>query len=175
MSGSQDDEGQNRDLWRRFADATGEPAQDGEIDRNVLAAYLDGTARPEEVEAVERAMATDASLVDAVAELRGALEGELMDVPQVVRARIKAALSADAGGERARLRSSVRRDRTAWYVGLAAAAAVLLVSFLGFQFGRYGTGADIDRTEAINYELAPKLEYADAESDLLAAFDRAGH
>ena len=173
MSGSQDDDRRDRELWRRFSDASGEPAQEGAVDPNVLAAYLDGTARPEEVEAVERAMTTDASLVDAVAELREALGGERTAVPPSARTRIEAALSAEADKVAGRLAAAVLRTKTPWYVGIVAAAAVLLISLLGFGIGRYGAADGIDETEAMSHELAPELQYSDAESSLVAALERA--
>lgn len=174
MNCSRDDEERNRDLWRRFADAAGKAAAEDDLDPNVLAAYLDGAAGPEEAEAVERAMAADASLVDAVVELREALADGRAEVPEPVRARLRAALSTEAGRARGRHATWAPPIGMPWYVGIAVAAAVLIASLLGFEMGRYGVGPGVDRTDAIRRELAPELGRPSVESGLLVAFGRAG-
>ena len=60
-------------FWRRFSNAEGRP-KEARINPNLLAAYLDGTATREDVDAVERAMAADPELIDAVKELRSLSE-----------------------------------------------------------------------------------------------------
>lgn len=171
MSGFEDGGKHDGDLWRLFSEATGRPQQRQEIDPNALAAYLDGTTRREVVEEVERAMAADPALLDAVVELRESVGVGQEEVPQEVRLRIKSALLAEAGEGESRPRPVVLRPRTPWWVA-AAAAAVLLVSILGYQLGRHSVDADADRNSALQRELYSELTYGGAEGDLLAAFER---
>jgi anti-sigma factor RsiW len=143
-----------RELWRRCLRSARGPAgaagveELAPMDANALAAYLDGTARPEEVARVEAHLASDPQLLEEVMELRGLVPVEPAAAPAALLARAKALAPvrasvatrpAAAGGL---VRPWLRRLQWA-----AAAAALVVASLGGYSFGE-GTFRDRLRADA---------------------------
>jgi len=125
------------ELWHRYRDSSRLAEEIGPIDANTLAAYLDGRASPAECEKVERAMAADPELLEDVRNLRElAAQGPEHATPALVR-RAKAALGRQRVAEGVPV---VLRPRVWWspvVLRLASAAAlVVIVSLVGYYFGR---------------------------------------
>ena len=158
---------QDAELWRRFAHASRAPQEQPDVDPNLLAAYLDGTATSDEVETVERAMASDPELVETVKELRGLKDAAPEALSEPGLARAKMALSAAA------LRAAVRARKLAWWQRVAAAAAIVATSLVGYYFGR-GT-SDVRASTDAELASAATFEWQQeqAEYDLLARLDAA--
>ena len=113
---------QNRRLWRQYvAKADSELSDPGEIDPNALAAYVDGSADPKQVELLEARMTSDPAFLDEVIQLRQMADLESIPAPAVVLSRAKALGHPHTW-----------RPRLRW---AAAAAAVLVASFLGYSMG----------------------------------------
>ena len=160
----------NAEIWRRFCEAVSPRREPAEVDPCLLAGYLDGTADPAEVEAVERAMAADPSLVEAIQELRDLREAEPAAVSESTRARIKASLSA----------ASARREGGAWgrvwWRRAIAAAAIIAMSFLGYQLGlRASETADSGNADLMS-AIAAELQWDSSRYDPLSMIgDGNGH
>ena len=123
-------------LWHRYRDSS-RHGEEGPIDANTLAAYLDGWASPAECEEVERAMAVDPELLGDVRTLRElAAQGPEDVTPALVR-RVKAALGRQrvAEGVPVVLRPSVWRSPVMRRL-VSAAALVVIVSLVGYYVGR---------------------------------------
>lgn len=146
MTPSRDKEKEAADLWRRFADAAGDAEGGPDVDANLLAAYLDGAATPDEVEAVERAMVADPDLVEAVGELRDLQDAEPADLSEAALARIKMIVSAKG------------RPRLGWLRRVAAVAALVAVSFAGYELGGYSAYAAAETDAIAVSQLAAQWE-----------------
>jgi len=159
-------------LWRWFSEARRKPEQHAEPDALLLATYLDGTATRAEVDQVERAMCGDPSLQDGVAELRELRAAGSVDVPAALISRIKMALAATDGDGSVRAGSAARYRRwLCWWERAAAAAAIVAISFLGFQLGQ-GTTRTNRKTDAeLATAIAVDLQQDGAEPDLLTLLD----
>ena len=73
MNEAMDQDNQQRRLWRQYVaqvQVRPESADFPALDPNVLAAYLDGTAEPDQVEQIEARMASDPALLEELSELR---------------------------------------------------------------------------------------------------------
>lgn len=146
MTPSRDKKKEEAGLWRRFADAAGDAEGGPDVDANLLAAYLDGTATPDEVEAVERAMAADPDLVEAVGELRDLQDAEPVELSEAALARIKMIVSAKG------------RPRLGWVRRVAAVAALVAVSFAGYELGGYSAYAAAETDAIAVSQLAAQWE-----------------
>ena len=174
MGTSANDKGRDASLWRQFADSVRRQESAVGVDASLLAAYLDGSATPDEVEMVERAMASDPARVEVVKELRELQKAEPVEVPEPVIARLKMTVSA-AAGDGGPVVGSVaeprRPRRFAWWQRVAAAAAVIAMSFVGYQLGRDASqtrsGTDADLASAMTVER----QQEETEYDLLAMLD----
>ena len=136
MMGSEDD----RQLWRRFADAQGLPPisspPHAEADELLLAAWVDGRLEGAEREAAEAMLAGDPALLDlAISAARS--KGLAAPWPKRAESRAEALIAP---------------VRPGWRLIAAAAAAVVVVALGGFEMGRTGS----------------ELLSADAETDLAA-------
>jgi hypothetical protein len=143
-----------RDLLRRLRLAE-DPAP-GEPDPGLLAAWLDGSASPEEAEIVEKALAANPGLAEGMLALRDLGEEGPEPAPAGFAAAVKKALAGVGpgaeGARPGRLQAAV--------LWLTAAAAVLVVAALAFQLGRSYTD---DRTSA---EEAQKTTEEEVLSEL---------
>ena len=122
MNGPLDSDNQDRSLWRQYASRAQNP-QAPQVDANALAAYLDGSAEPEEVELVEARMALEPAFVDEVMALRqmANLDFESTSAPPAALRRAK----------------DLTRRHIWWpqWAATAAAAAVLLACLVGYSVG----------------------------------------
>jgi hypothetical protein len=136
MIGSEND----KQLWRRFADAQGSPPTssplEGKADELLLAAWIDGRLEGAEREAVEARLAGDPALLDLAVS---AARSRNLSAPWPKRAETRAA-------------ALIVPARPSWRLVAAAAAAVVVVALGGFEMGRAGS----------------ELLSADAETDLAA-------
>lgn len=145
MNDSPDEQIEQQELWRQYrrGDApTSSPAPPP--DASVLAAYLDGQAEADQVEAVEACMADNPEFLQTVIALRNqAQAGDRGEpAPDAVLHKARALLEADAVA--GRIGSWSRR--WSW----AAAAAVLVtVCLMGYGAGRATAGGQQDLTGAV--------------------------
>ena len=120
MSGPLDSDNQDRSLWRQYA-ARAQTPQAPPVDANTLAAYLDGSAEPEDIQLVETRMASDPGFVEEVLALRQIADLE----PPLATASVLN-------------RAKALTLRHTWWTRMqwaAAAAAVLLACFAGYRVG----------------------------------------
>ena len=139
MSGALDSDNQDRTLWRQYA-ARAQNSHAPQIDTNTLAAYLDGSAEPKEVELVEARMASDPDFVDEIMTLRQIADLESTPAPPELLSRAKALPHRH-----------VWRPRMQW---VAAAAAVMLASLAGYNVG-HGTVHAHQRAQSVVSSRAP--------------------
>ena len=123
MSGPLKSDNQDRSLWAQYtARARSDSPAPPPLDPNLLAAYLDGSAEPRDVELVEARMAADPALLDEVMALRQIADLESTPAPRAVLNRAKAL---------AHRHTWLPRMRWA-----AAAAALLLACLMGYSTGQ---------------------------------------
>jgi len=126
-----DDDRRDRALWRRYRQGR-EASPVRAADADLLAAWIEGRATPQEAEAAERALAEDPDLLAVVLALR---EGPVVPepVPRAVIERAEALVPGVPSRRRARLFALLR---AAGRQAVAAAVAVLLMGPVGFHLGR---------------------------------------
>ena len=137
MSESPDKDNQQSWLWRQYlAKVRPESQKLPALDPNVLAAYLDGTAKPTDVAGVEARPVSDPGLLEELIELRGLRDLKPVAVSASVMNRAKAVpatkLAADTG------RRLAQPSTYTWWRYLqwaAVAAAVLLSALAGHSVG----------------------------------------
>ena len=123
MSGNTE---QDRQLWERLGAQAG-PSASPPLDANDLAAYLDGSADPQEIERVEARLADDPALLDELLELRRLASAGQEAAPRTLMAQAKGLLAAPAA-----------RAKRSWWGQLqwaAAAAGVVIACWGGYSFG----------------------------------------
>ncbi|MHC5039595.1 MAG: hypothetical protein ACYTHM_20015 [Planctomycetota bacterium] len=125
-----------REILKRLRFTSPEDPGGGEVDPMRLASYLDGSATPEEVEALERAMLADPALLETVQALRESLDAGPAAVPEGFADRVKRALGAGGGPPAEAMPASPRPARIPFWQLAVAAAVVFLIGFLAFQLGR---------------------------------------
>ena len=170
MNTSHNDDRQGRELWRLFAESAEVPERRADIDPNVLAAWLDGSATPQEGEAVERAMAARPDLLEAARDLRDLQAAGAVSVPETVLSRAKALSSADAGGQTSPARTAPRAKvlRLINWWSAVAAAAVLVVSAVGYHLGQDASRAQMARRVPLPAELTQALDAEASDGELVA-------
>ena len=138
MNEVMDQDNQQRRLWRQYlAQAQPKSVDPSALDSNVLAAYLDGTAKSDQVEQIESRLAWDPVLLQELIELRGLGDLESVAVSPSLLTRAKDLMAAEltrkAGPQPSEtiLYAWWRRFRWA-----AAAAAVLLACLGCYTVGR---------------------------------------
>lgn len=141
----------DRRLWQRFRQASGgcgeghEPAQQDPPDPNDLAAYLDGTADPALIDAIERQMAVDPQLLEAVIELRAIRDatgqGHDSAVPANVISTAKGLVQQTPASSRDETPTVLYR--IGWRLQWAAAAVFVLTA----GWGGYSTGLNAYTTD----------------------------
>jgi len=160
MNSSDKNDPHDIQLWKCFVKATERQENASEIDANLLAAYVDGSASSEEIESVESAMARDSAIVELIRELRKMQSSEPVMMSQAGIAAAKKALSLCLHS------SGISNKRFSLSVA-AAAAAIFLLSFAGYIFGM-GTSRIQERTDAdLASALAFEMRQEDKEFDLL--------
>lgn len=148
--------GDEEAVLRRFRFAGQGGGSGGAVDPVLLAAYVDGTASPDDREAVERAMLADPSVLDAVRDLREAVGAAPPALPAGLIPRIREALG-HAGPPAAFAFSSKRAAFSRWKMAVAA-ALVLFAGIAGYWLGQT-RGVDGTAEEAvIRTELAKEWE-----------------
>jgi anti-sigma factor RsiW len=134
-------------LWRRTTERFGAPAgtPQAEADALLLAAYLDGRLDPAELELCEARLAAEPALLELFLQ-----SDEALGATQAVSERQLARAAKLVAGEElarpslaSRLFGSRREAGGGWLRQRAASlaatvAAVVLVSALGFEIGRFG-------------------------------------
>lgn len=154
-----------RELWRRM-----EASADGAlppVDANLLAAYLDGTASPAEVEHIEGRMAADPALLEEVIELRELAGAEADVAGWALLARAKALVPAGAD-ETPPARTPTWRGVRGWWRSLqwtAAAAAVVVACWGGYSFGQTAFLTQ-RQTQAVEMRASGLLGEVTSEPDL---------
>lgn len=130
------DDRQSR-LWQQYlAKARPESQNLPVLDPNVLAAYLDGRAKPAEIVQVETHLVSDPGLLEELIELQGLSHLKPAAVSPSLLSRAKAlAPSKIAGNTRRQLSQP---STYTWWRHLqrgAVAAAILVSAFLGYNVG----------------------------------------
>ena len=128
MSDVMDQDNQQSRLWRRYL-AQAKPASTdlSALDLNLLAAYLEGSAKPEQIEQIESRLALDPALLQELIDLRQLGDLKPAKVPPSLLERGKALPQSP----KLILHSFWRLTRRA-----AVAAAVLLACLGGYSVGR---------------------------------------
>lgn len=162
MTDSREQDRLDRDLWQRFSAQTPRAASREELDPNLLAAFLDGTASAEEVEQTERAMLSDRGLVETVGELRQLLSPEPDQVPETARSRARSLFRVEAPPRRKVLRGTWRAAAQ-W---IAAAAAILAISAWGYWLGQSTSTMHLQAASIVPSPLALELDEDDGSADL---------
>ena len=138
MNEAMDQDNQQRRLWRRYlAQAQPESADLSAPDSNVLAAYLDGTAKPGQIEQIETRLAWDTALLEELIELRGLGDLKPDAVSLSLLSRAKDIMVAEPTHKTGSQLSET--ILYAWWRRLqwaAAAAVVLLACLGGYSVGR---------------------------------------
>ena len=161
----------DRRLWDQFRQATSGPdtAKPDELappDPNDLAAYLDGTADAALVDAIERQMAMDAQLLEAVIELRAIRDAAKQGhdhhsaVPETVLSAAKGLVNQTSASSHDEAPATLYRigwSRLQW-----AAAAVFILTA---GWGGYRTGLNAYTTDALADADTPALMFG-LEEDL---------
>ena len=117
-------------LWRQFAKQDRPQPVLSDLDPNIIAAYLDGHAKPAQVEQIEALMASNPSVLDELIELSQLKDASPALASQALLERAKALVPAAAEGVSSR---SLFRYRFQW---AAVAAAVLLACLGGYGIGQ---------------------------------------
>jgi anti-sigma factor RsiW len=138
----------NRQLWQRYTEATSSPSPPAtdHIDPIALAAYLDGTADPNEIADIERRLSVDDKQLRAVIELRETCQAVQADANTAVPASVTSAAKTLARDPHAVApHETTPRPMRIWHTRLrwaAAAVFVLLTGSLGYQAGAATYQAD---------------------------------
>ena len=138
MNEAREQDNQLRRLWRQYHAQDQAGSDDlGALDSNVLATYLDGTAKPDQVEQIESRLAWDTALLKELSELRELGNLEPAAVSPAILSRAKDLMAAEPTRK-----TQPQPSETilyAWwrrFQWAAAAAAVLLACLGGYSVGR---------------------------------------
>ncbi|MDH3232010.1 MAG: hypothetical protein OEQ29_00670 [Alphaproteobacteria bacterium] len=149
-------------LWRSLPrDPAGparpdEPAEIDGWDANLIAAHLDGTLNARERETLEAKLADDPLLLETLLAAHGGERAEAGPPPELIDAAkaIGRGGTGAAGGSLRLMRNPAnenQRGRVAWLEWAAAAAAIVVVSAIGFELG-----SDSGRRGGKSMEVAAK-------------------
>jgi hypothetical protein len=147
-------------LWQSLPRDPQEPGAsiDG-WDANLLAAHLDGTLNAQERETLEAKLASEPLLLETLLAAQGGERGEAGPPPELIDAA-KAIGQARGGGPRL-VRSPAnenRRSRVVWLEWAAAAAAVVVVSAIGFELGSE-SGRDSGKSVVVAAKKGGDLDF----------------
>jgi hypothetical protein len=134
-----------RGLWKRLPRDPAKMGAPGPIDgwdANLIAAHLDGTLSAGERETLEAKLADDPLLLETLLAARSGERAEVGPPPELIDAA-KAlgtghggSVSSDGGVHMMRRAANEnQRGRIAWLEWAAAAAAIVVVSAIGFEMG----------------------------------------
>ena len=128
MGEAMDHDNQQSRLWRQYL-AQAPPASPDlpALDLNLLAAYLEGSANPKQLEQIESCLASDPALLEELIELRQLGQLKPAEVCPSLLERAKALSPAT------KLIRHSWASPTRW---AAAAAAVMLAGLAGYSVGR---------------------------------------
>ena len=138
----------DRRLWRQFSSQAQEP-QTPQIDPNDLAAYLDGSADPQQVELIESRLAADADFLAEVKDLRRISQLDAPCIPASVLARARSLAHPRLWPTRIR-----------W---AATAAAVLLACVAGYKTGAATGQSRLNAHDASSMQIS--LDFNELMSD----------
>jgi hypothetical protein len=134
-----------RGLWKSLPrdpvklGAPGEtPEQIDGWDANLLAAHIDGTLSARERETLEAKLADNPMLLETLLAAKGGERAEAGPPPELIDAAKALGHGQGAGGNVAMMRAPAnenQRGRVAWLEWAAAAAAIIVVSAIGFEMG----------------------------------------
>jgi len=135
-------------LWRSLPRDPAEPARTGEPaeidgwDANLIAAHLDGTLSARERETLEAKLADNPLLLETLLAAHGGERAEtgpppeLIDAAKAIGRGRGGGLRLVRGGGKARSAANEnQRGRVVWLEWAAAAAAIVVVSAIGFKLG----------------------------------------
>jgi hypothetical protein len=145
-----------RGLWKRLPRDPAKMGVSGPIpeqidgwDANLLAAHLDGTLSGRERETLEAKLADDPMLLETLLAARDGARAEVGPPPELIdRAKaLGAGRGGRAGGDGGvrmmrRAANENQRGRIAWLEWAAAAAAIVVVSAIGFEMGSESAKTD---------------------------------
>jgi hypothetical protein len=142
---------------RRFRFACPRGTDGVDPDPNLLAAYLEGAATPEEEDAIEKAMLADPSVLKAMRELRELAGEAAPEIPAEAVERIWEALARSLSPPGA---ASPRRGKVSWIWKLATVAALVLFgAFIGIRMGQVRIAEEVAREGAIRSEMTWEWAY----------------
>jgi hypothetical protein len=134
-----------RGLWKSLPRDPVKMGAPGEIpeqidgwDANLLAAHIDGTLSAAESETLEAKLADNPMLLETLLAAKGGERAEAGPPPELIDAAKALGHGQDAGGNVAMMRAPAnenQRGRVAWLEWAAAAAAIIVVSAIGFEMG----------------------------------------
>ena len=127
MTEATDRDNQQSRLWRQYLDRAQPASPDlSALDPNLLAAYLDESAKPEQIKQIESRLALEPALLEELIELRQLHDLKPAEVSPSLLERAKA------------LAPAPKLIRHTWWrpTRWAAAAAVLLACLAGYSVGR---------------------------------------
>ena len=150
MNEVMDQDNQQRRLWRRYLAQTQPQSADlSALDSSVLAAYLDGTAKPDQVEQIESRLAWDPVLLEELIELRELGNLEPAAVSPSLLSRAKDLMAAQPTRKtHPQLSETILYAWWRRFQWAAAAAAVLLACLGGYSVGQ-GTSRVQQRAETL--------------------------
>lgn len=149
VAGSKDDDQEGRRLWTRFRGERRTPPRSACPDPNALGAYLDGKASGEEAREVEAHLASCASCLEALEDVRSIQDAGEPRVPEALLERAKMLIPGPK--ETPVLQGYFKR--AAWLA--AAAAVVAAVCFAGYSLGQDFSGLDPARSAFTEFTLSP--------------------
>jgi hypothetical protein len=161
-----------RGLWKRLprdpAKPGGNPEQPRQIDgwdANLLAGHIDGTLSTAERETLEAKLADNPMLLETLLAAKGGERAQAGPPPELIdaaKAIGHGQSSGAASGSVAMMRSAAnenQRGRVAWLEWAAAAAAIIVVSAIGFEMGsesaKIGQPIEVasNKTETLDFDL----------------------
>lgn len=164
-----------RGLWKRLprdpakpGDPGGNPELPQQIDgwdANLLAGHIDGTLSAAERETLEAKLADNPMLLETLLAAKGGERAQAGPPPELIdaaKALGRGQGPQGTGGGVAMMRSAAnenQRGRVAWLEWAAAAAAIVVVSAIGFEMGSESakTGGPIEvasnKTDTLDFDL----------------------
>jgi hypothetical protein len=161
-----------RGLWKSLPRDPVKMGAPGEIpeqidgwDANLLAAHIDGTLSARERETLEAKLADNPMLLETLLAAKGGERAQAGPPPELIDAAKAIGHGQSSGAARGRvamMRSAAnenQRGRVAWLEWAAAAAAIIVVSAIGFEMGsesaKIGQPIEVasNKTETLDFDL----------------------
>lgn len=162
-----------RGLWKSLPRDPAKTGQTGGIpdqidgwDANLLAGHLDGTLSARERETLEAKLADNPMLLETLLAAKGGERAETGPPPELIDAAKAIGRGQNSGGSGGSVRlmrspaNENQRGRIAWLEWAAAAAAIVVVSAIGFEMGSQSArndGGPIEvaskKTDTLDFDL----------------------